>query len=65
MASLGKKQLVTTFGMKNKVSVEERSPGPKYSLISDWTERITKSGRKKGINYVKHYKSVKSQSIYH
>ena len=57
--------MVTTFGMKNKERVENRSPGPKYSLISDWVEKKDKTGNKKGINYVKHYSSMKSQSVYH
>ena len=37
MSNLSKKSATTTFGMKNKQVIENRSPGPKYSLISDWT----------------------------
>jgi len=52
------------MGKKRRFSaVKEMSPGPKYSLIADWSPK-NKQG-KQVINIFKSTKNTKAPSVYH
>ncbi len=52
------------FKTKQK-KAQSFGPGPKYSLIVDWTLKKDKDGKTKGSNYLKYVNSPRSPSIYH
>ena len=67
MSNLEKGNVSSTFGSERKSKVLDQSPGPKYSLISDWAQKFDKNGMKKGHNYFKSASTpaLKHASIYH
>ena len=65
LSNLDKGKKKTTFGDKGKFAATNRSPGPKYSLISDWAPRVNKDGEVKGHNYFRSSSCLKTPSIYH
>ena len=65
MSNLSKGKKKSTFGDKGKFATTKRSPGPKYSLISDWVPRINKDGETIGHNYFRSSTSLKTPGIYH
>lgn len=55
----------STFGSKESEKVIDLSPGPKYSLISEWSEKKDKYGNRKGRNLFKSTSNLRPQNIYH